>query len=142
VYLDKVGGRFGEQVPTRVGCRQPLHATSLGKAMLAFAGEDRIDEVLAAGLDRRTPRTVVDPDELRAQLAATRASSVAYDDQESIVGLGCVAAPIRGSGRAVAAVSVCGPIDEIDFDRLAGPVRRAARAIWKEAFGPADAALP
>jgi DNA-binding IclR family transcriptional regulator len=138
VYLDKVGGRFCGQVPTRVGSRQPLHSTSLGKAMLAFAGDDRINEVLAAGLERRTARTVVDPGELRAQLEATRRSSVAYDDQESIVGLGCVAAPIRGSGRAVAAVSVCGPIDEIEFDRLTGPVRRAAQAIWAEAFGAAS----
>jgi DNA-binding IclR family transcriptional regulator len=104
--------------------------------MLAFAGEDRINEVIAAGLERRTARTVVDPNELRAQLQATCRSSVAYDDQESIDGLGCVAAPIRSAGRAIAAVSVCGPIDEIDFERLAGPVRRAAQAIWAEAFGP------
>lgn len=138
VYLDKVGGRFCQKVPTRVGSRFPLHSTSLGKAMLAFAGEERIEDVLAGGLSRCTPQTIVDPDELRSQLAVIRSTSVSHDDQEAITGIRCVAAPVRGSGRAVAAVSVCGPTDEIDFARLTLPVQRAAQAIWNAAFGPAE----
>lgn len=135
VYLEKVGGEFSRRVPTRVGGRQPVHSTGIGKAILAFAGDDRIDEVLAAGLEARTANTITDPDVLRRDLACIRERMASFDREEALLGIGCVAAPIRGSGRAVAAVSVCGPIDEIDFDALAGRVRATATAVWSSAFG-------
>ena len=47
-------------------------------------------------------------------------------------GFGCVAAPIGDPGEAVAAVSVCGPMNRMTFDqRLAAPVRMTAMGIWR-----------
>lgn len=142
VYLEKIGGPFSKKVPTRVGGRQPVHCTGIGKAILAFAGDERIEEILAAGLTARTPYTIVQPSVLRVELARTRERSVSFDREESLIGLGCVAAPIRGAGRAVAGVSICGPISEIDFEKAAPMVRSTAQAIWREAFGPGVAAEP
>lgn len=135
LYLDKVGGRFAGKVPTRIGGRQPLRVTAIGKAMLAFAGPERIEEIVGADLVPRTSRTIIDPDAVRRELDQIRTDQIAYDAQESFTGLACVAAPIRGAGRAVAAVSICGPASAVDFIGHAPLVREAAAAIWREAFG-------
>jgi hypothetical protein len=69
---------------------------------------------------------------LSAELAKVRAHGVAFEREESLPGFGCVAAPIGGLGEAVAAVSVCGPMNRMTFDqRLAAPVRMTAMGIWR-----------
>ena len=50
----------------------------------------------------------------------------------SLLGFGCVAAPIGNPGEAVAAVSVCGPMNRVMFDqRLTAPIRMTAMNIWR-----------
>ena len=89
----------------------PLSCTAIGKVLLAFGPDDVVAEVLAAGLPRRTPRSIVAPGVLRRQLATIRARGVAYEHEESTVGLNCVAAPVLDAAdEVVAAVSVAGPV--------------------------------
>ncbi|MHA6781982.1 IclR family transcriptional regulator domain-containing protein [Pseudonocardia saturnea] len=77
--------------------------------MLAFAPPGRLAEVLAAGLARRTPRTVVAPGHLVRDLAHIAERGIAEEHEESTVGIACVAAPVLdASGTAVAAVSITG----------------------------------
>ena len=71
---------------------------------------------------------------IRADLERTKVQGVAYDHQESYDGLACVAAPVRGAGRAVAAVSVTGPVARIDLHAVAPLVQMAAQAIWADRF--------
>lgn len=134
VYLVKLPAK-GVEVPTRDGGRMPAHCTGLGKAMLAWTPVEVVDEVIALGLDRRTPSTIVHGDQLRRELDATRARGVAYDQEEACAGVSCVAAPIRGSGRAIAAVSVTGFTSGFDVSTVEGHVRRTAAAIWADLFG-------
>lgn len=134
LYLERVVVG-GYRLPTRQGGRMPAYCTGLGKAMLAF-DDAAATEVLEADLPARTPATLSSPDRLRAELARVRATGVAYDLQESYEGLGCVAAPIRNSGRAIGAVSVTGPIDQLDWPALAASVQQAAAGIWASRFGP------
>ena len=54
---------------------------------------------------------------------------------ESYDGLVCVAAPIRNSGRAIAAVSVTGPAQRMDWDATTEAVKRTATSIWNARFG-------
>lgn len=140
VYLEKVPVR-GLNLPTREGGRMPAYCTSLGKAMLAFADEDEVDGVIDAGLARRTPFTIVAPDALRAELGSIKRSGVAADREEACRGISCVAAPIRGSGRAIGAVSVTGFAATFDFRAAGTAVKRATASIWYELFGsrPGDA---
>lgn len=133
VYLDKIGGSMTTAIPTRVGGRQPAHCTAVGKAMLAF--HDDVDVNLQS---RMTKYSIGTAAQLAAELAKVRAHGVAYEREESLPGFGCVAAAIGRPGEAVAAVSVCGPMSRMAFERLAAPVRVTAMGIWRNAEdGPA-----
>jgi DNA-binding IclR family transcriptional regulator len=130
VYVQKLDGRGGPKVPSRVGGRMPAHCTGVGKAMLAFAPPERVDAVLAAGLRRRTPRTVVAPGLLRQELAAIRERGVAVEHEESTVGITCVAAPVLDlEGTVLAAISITGWVSRLDPARLAPAVRTAALGV-------------
>jgi DNA-binding IclR family transcriptional regulator len=128
VYLDRIAmTRFS--LPTRVGGREPAHCTALGKAMLAF--EDQPSQASALGsMPRRTEFTVIEPRAIQAALDSARQTGAAYDREEAYKGLGCVAAPIRGAGRAIGAVSVTGPIARMQAQSLVHEVRATALAIW------------
>jgi DNA-binding IclR family transcriptional regulator len=93
-----------------IGQRTPLHATSSGKVLLAWADADALAAVLEAGLERRTPATITDPAALRAELDRIRQRGWACTAEELETGLNTVAAPIRGAdGSVVAALSASGP---------------------------------
>jgi DNA-binding IclR family transcriptional regulator len=109
VYIDKVvSDRFGFRTDPRVNARRPLHSHSLGKALLAAAGEDLLASLLAAKrLERVTEFTIVDPVALREELRQTRERGYAIDEQEAVLGVCCVGAPVRDhAGRPVGAVSM------------------------------------
>jgi DNA-binding IclR family transcriptional regulator len=128
VYLEKIGDRMISAIPTRVGGRQPAHCTAVGKAILAYCDEDGEVDLLA----RKTKYSISSSSQLAVELAKVRAHGVAFEREESLLGFGCVAAPIGSPGEAVAAVSVCGPMSRMMFDqRLAAPVRMTAMGIWR-----------
>ncbi|MCV7259369.1 IclR family transcriptional regulator [Rhodococcus jostii RHA1] [Mycobacterium shimoidei] len=127
VYLEKIGDRMAAAIPSRVGGRQPAHCTALGKALLAY--RDNVDAIDLAS--RKTRYSISSPAHLAAELAKVRAHGVAFDREESLPGFGCVAASIGDPTKAVAAVSVCGPMSKMVFDqRMAAPVRMTATGIW------------
>jgi IclR family acetate operon transcriptional repressor len=127
VYLHKLDATSGPRIPSRIGGRMPVHCTGVGKAMLAFAPRAVLEQVLAAGLARRTPRTVIAPGLLDRELAAIREHGVAEEHEESTVGIACVAAPVLdNAGRAVAAISITGWANRLDTARFAPAVRTAA----------------
>ena len=93
-----------------IGQRTPLHATSSGKVLLAWADADALAAVLKTGLERRTPATITDPAALRAELDRIRQRGWACTVEELETGLNTVAAPVRGAdGSVVAALSASGP---------------------------------
>ncbi|MBE3591129.1 MAG: IclR family transcriptional regulator [Firmicutes bacterium] len=113
-----------------VGSRVPCHCTAMGKAVLAFRPDVRVEP---RELVPYTPRTVTDPEELEAQLELVRRRGYALDDEEFILGVFCVAVPVRDQdGRVVGAVSVAGP--SVRWDRAAAmrhldAIKAAGRAI-------------
>jgi DNA-binding IclR family transcriptional regulator len=128
VYLEKIGDRMVAALPTRVGSRQPAHCTAVGKAILAYRHEDAEVNLQV----RKTKYSISSSSQLAVELAKVRAHGVAFEREESLLGFGCVAAPIGGLGEAVAAVSVCGPMNRMTFDqRLTAPVRMTAMGIWR-----------
>lgn len=132
VYMEKVGNRMAAAIPSRVGGRQSAHCTALGKAMLAFADESGRDASDTDLLPRQTKYSISTHAQLRNELLKVRSRGIAFDREESLPGFGCVAAPIGDPGEAVAAISVCGPMNRMMFDqRLVAPVRIAAMGIWQ-----------
>jgi DNA-binding IclR family transcriptional regulator len=113
VYVDKVGGVFADTLPSRVGGRLPAHCTAVGKALLAYSPPATVSEYLATGLRRRTEASLATPAALEAAIVSIRNSGYATDRDETVPGVACVAAPIRNFDEVVAAVSVCGPRDQM-----------------------------
>jgi IclR family acetate operon transcriptional repressor len=123
----------------RPGTRGPIHASGIGKALLAYYPEEALERIVRGqGLEAFTARTITDRERLIAELAATRARGWAMDDEERTVGMRCIAAPIFNEFReAVAGVSISGPTDRMaqrggaDF----GPLVRAAADRITRAIG-------
>jgi DNA-binding IclR family transcriptional regulator len=139
VYLEKIGDRMMSAIPTRVGGRQPAHCTAAGKAILAYCDEDAAVDLQAG----KTRYSISSSAHLAVELAKVRAHGIAFEREESLLGFGCVAAPIGSPGEAVAAVSVCGPMNRLMFDqRLAAPVRMTAMGIWRNVEGGPQRVAP
>lgn len=130
VYVAKMGGHRQAASPSSLGGRMPLHATAIGKALLAWAPQPVIDEVLAARLPRISPRTIVNRSVLRQQLHDVVERGLAFEAEESAPGITCVAAPILDENDAViAGVSVTGPLGRFQPARHGTAVRAAAAGI-------------
>lgn len=130
VYVAKMGGHRQVAAPSRLGGRMPLHATAIGKVLLAHADGEAREAVLRGGLERRTPRTVVHVEQLRGQLARALDRGVALEYEESAVGVVCVAAVVPDrDGGARAAVSVTGPVHRFDPLRHLDAVRASGAGI-------------
>ncbi|MET7769974.1 IclR family transcriptional regulator [Nocardia sp. NPDC005366] len=138
VYLAKFNGRSSGPTPTVVGQRVPGHLTAVGKALMAFT----------KGSDVRSPRKVLDTEgelvrqtansitshtQLEEELTAVRDRGAAYDRGEAFAGIGCVGVSIGPPDHIygnLAGISVCAPVTSLDYRKLVGPVRMAAREIW------------
>ncbi|WNZ07385.1 IclR family transcriptional regulator [Streptomyces sp. 11x1] len=143
VYVDKIHGHRASRSPSRIGARLPAYCTGVGKALLAY-DHDAAEAAIAAGLTAHTSNTVTDPDRFRAELGRIRRDGLAFDRQEAVSGLVCVAVPIMGSaGRPVAALSVAGADGRFDPVRYAPALRRVAHAAARtvNAATPRTAAL-
>lgn len=99
----------------------PLHATASGKVLLAYLDPTQVASVIdGAKLKRLTEHTVVDPIQLRSQLAAIARNGYAYTFEELEDGLNAVSAPIRNhTGSVIAAVSASGPVYRFSRRRMA-----------------------
>jgi DNA-binding IclR family transcriptional regulator len=119
-----------------VGAELPLHASALGKAMLAFAPEPLVTDLLAEPLPRLTSRTLT-ARALAAELAETRESGYARERDEAILGESSIASPIFDhSGQAVGAIGVVGDTERLIPRAVPRPlisaVAEAARGISRE----------
>jgi IclR family transcriptional regulator, acetate operon repressor len=129
VYVDRIHGHRSVNCPTRVGGRMPAYCTGLGKSMLAFAEPQTIEQVMAGGLKRRTPYTIVAPGLLARDLDRAANTGAAFDREETVLGLACVAAPVLIGGKPVAAISLSGNGPEINRPRLAHLLKETARQV-------------
>ncbi len=131
VYLAMVGSTRSLRMQAAIGARDPLHSTSLGKAILAArAPAVQFDDV-PSRLARRTAHTVISRALLAEELARTAARGYALDLEENELGARCVAAVVPGS-RPEAALSVSGPVQRMPDDllpRLGAALIQAGAAI-------------
>ncbi len=110
VVLDRIEGTRTLRTYTPLGSRNPMHSTSAGKLLLAYASEDVLNEVMQR-LEKFTARTITTSAKLRAELDRIRAQGYATAQAEWREDVGGVCAPIRKSdGVVVAALGVSGPI--------------------------------
>lgn len=120
------------RVIMRLADRRELHATAAGKLMLAYM-PGLLEEVLAKGaLEGLTPNTITSESDLRSALDRARRARLAWNDGESTIGAGAVAAPIFSSDGMVAALSSVYPLATLSEDErgsISAAVARAAQKI-------------
>ena len=120
IYIDKIEPARSVRMITRVGASNPVHCTSVGKAILAFLPEERIADILRkTRFERFTHRTIATPEALRVEIEKSRRRGYAVDDEELEEGLRCIAVPLLDAQRQpVAAVSVSGPSFRVTAQKL------------------------
>ncbi len=120
VYLGMLESPRAPNTATRLGGRDPVHATSLGKAILAFHPSRERDLKVASldPLQRMTPKTIVDPRALAFDLKRTRERGYAIADEEHTIGTRCIGVPVLADdGQPLAGLSLCDPIERIGLHR-------------------------
>ncbi|MEO0360205.1 MAG: HTH-type transcriptional regulator BhcR [Pseudomonadota bacterium] len=116
------------------GTLSPFHASGVGKALMAAGSADRASALMGRGsLEAFTPKTIVEPEAMAAELATVRERGYAVDDEERTLGMRCVAAAVfNAHGEATAGLSVSGPSNRLtaaDVPRVAEAVMDGARRL-------------
>ena len=124
-----------------VGALLPLHATALGKAVLAYVDKGVRDEVLGDPLTKLTGHTLIAPPELRREVKEIRERGYAVEREEAVLGEAGVAAPIFDrSAEPIGAIGVAGPRERLlrrGRERtVASAVVEAARGISRDLGAP------
>ena len=129
LYLDRISGRATVPVVSRIGARLPMHATAVGKVLLAYAPADVRTHVLS-NLTRITAYTVTQPGRMAQQLRRVHADGYAVTSEEMSLGACSVAVPVRDeSSVVVAALGVVVPGLKRDRPRLVAALQVAAQGI-------------
>jgi DNA-binding IclR family transcriptional regulator len=131
VYVEQIFSHHATPIIARPGVRLPSLVTGVGRVLLAYADQSLVNQTLRAPLERFTPHTIVDPEELRRELAKIKKSGYAISDRQVEMVSTSVAAPIRGPDPAgvVAALSIIVPARDTDARQFVPAVLTAARGI-------------
>ena len=140
-YLDKLGGRFASNVPSRVGGTAPAHCTALGKAMLAYLEPEDVDQLVGDRPAARTSATIAGLDGLHRELTRIRSrSGLALERGEYVPDIACVAAAVRGPRGPVGAISVVAAAGAgASLERVGPLVLSAVRQIADDLYPGAKA---
>jgi DNA-binding IclR family transcriptional regulator len=131
LYLDRLSGHASVPVVSTIGSRLPLHATGVGKVLLAYAPED-IQHAVLSHLTRVTPYTITQPGRLRQELARVRQEGFAQTSEEMSLGACSVAVPVRGQDeQVVAALGIVVPSLKRDRPKLVAALDVAAQGIHR-----------
>ncbi|WP_243388009.1 IclR family transcriptional regulator [Bacillus kexueae] len=110
VTVQVIDGTHAMRVHSNIGDRSPVHLSALGKVMLAFLDEKSRDDLLGRlSLTQNTSHTFVDPHLFKHHLKNIQQQGYAVDDEETELGLRCIAVPVVLEGHVIAAVAVAGP---------------------------------
>lgn len=131
VYLFRAKGAQAVDLDTYVGHRTHLHYTAQGKAILAHTPESEVRDIIDRyGLPEATPNTITDEDALFQELEEIRARGYATHEEERLMGLRSIAAPIQpDNGVAWGSISISGPASRMTDDSIVDIVASAANAI-------------
>jgi DNA-binding IclR family transcriptional regulator len=120
VYLWSSEGENAVPLDIAPGKHVHLHATALGKCILAHLPEKRVEEIIdRRGLLAETDATITDSDALMEELEAVREQGYAIDDEERLTGMRCIGTTVKSeSGNVIGAISVSGPTSAMPMNRL------------------------
>lgn len=125
VYIDKIEGESSLIRFSRIGKALPLHATAIGKALLAFQEPKEIHSLLSDyHFTQQTEYTITNKDEFLAHLEMVHQQGYAVDNQENELGVRCIAVPLLNYENAVlGAISISTLISQVNDEQLAEYVK-------------------
>ncbi|HHD7242265.1 TPA: DNA-binding transcriptional repressor XynR [Enterobacter cloacae] len=121
VYIEKIEGKLAAIAYSRIGRRLPVHATAIGKVLIAWLDETELNALLEGyQYTTYTPSTLASREALMAALAQTREQGYALDSEENEQGVRCVAVPVwNHESRVIAALSLSTLTSRVDDAGLA-----------------------
>jgi DNA-binding IclR family transcriptional regulator len=134
VYIEKVEPQGFIKMDTWVGRRMRVHATSVGKALVAHISRERLEKILSEqGMEKRTPKTITTAPRLLKELEKVRQQGYAVDDEENNMGARCVGAPVFNQhGSIEASLGLSGTINQVNpqtMPRILEALKDAARHV-------------
>ncbi|MFW6137942.1 MAG: IclR family transcriptional regulator [Spirochaetota bacterium] len=119
VLVHKVKGSQLVDVDFQIGDRAPLHATAIGKVLLAYQDVRFIEKVISSGLPKMASQTIIESDQLRRELLKIRSQGYAIDDHELSDSMRCIAVPVfKRGGRVEGGISISGPDSRLTPEQL------------------------
>src|ERR1022692_1506789 len=134
VYIEKVEPQGFIRMDTWVGRRMRVHATSVGKALVAHIPQERLEKILAdRGMEKRTPKTITTLPPLLKELEKVRTQGRAVGDEENNMGARCLGAPVfNQSGAIEASIGLSGTTNQVNaqtMPRIVEALKDAARHV-------------
>jgi DNA-binding IclR family transcriptional regulator len=119
-HLDKINSTEILRLDVGLGALAPAYCTGLGKAILAFLPDRELEDYLqSVKWVAMSPKTIMTPEKLKADIDKIRQRGYAIDDEELSLGLRCVAAPVFDhTGRPTYALSVSGPTQRMSKKKI------------------------
>ena len=133
VYIEKLSLPEAPVGLTSVGARLPANCTAVGKALLAGEDFEDLEAFLPTPLPMLTSNSVSDVHRLIRQLREVCESGVARENNESLIGVGCIAAPVIVHGFTIGAVSISHRAHEPLNPKAETALRDAAAGIARQA---------
>ncbi len=143
LYVDRVETHWPMRFQLPVGSSVPFHCTASGKLFLSTLSKGQFEKLLATlTLERSAGNTIMDPDDLRREIAETRARGFSRDNEEFIDNLIAVCVPVFDTyGGLFAALAFHAPKQRITLEDAEGFVdtlRQAAGKLEHVLFGVPD----
>lgn len=134
VYIEKVEPQGFIRMDTWVGRRMRVHATSVGKALVAHIPQQQLEKIISErAMEKRTSKTITTMPRLLKELEKVRTQGYAVDDEENNMGARCVGAPIfNQQGMIEASLGLSGTINQVNaqtMPRILDALKDAARHI-------------
>ena len=127
---------FKRSAHEEIGNRSKLHQSALGKVILANLENEELTSILKKlSLERATNNTFQDSQLFRYHLKAILEDGYAFDDEERIVGIRCIAVPVFRNGKVIAALAIAAPAEQIsrsNLKQIASKLHGGSKAITKE----------
>ncbi|MGD0152564.1 MAG: IclR family transcriptional regulator [Thermacetogeniaceae bacterium] len=119
VVIDKVETQKVLKLTPAIGTGTKAYCSALGKALLAYQPDEYLQRIAQNNLERYTPNTITDVQELKRELCQIKEQGYSIDREEIELGLICIGAPIfTVQNRVIAAISVSGPTTRLTPDRM------------------------
>ncbi len=140
LYVAIAHGQEQVGIQSSAGTRHPAYCTALGKVLLAALSWNEATTMLTSNpMPERTSNTIVSLEDMYAELVKVARLGYAVDDEERLIGIRCIGAPIRDHrGKVVAAISASGPAFRMQgehFDLVREAVVRSAHAASRAPSG-------